>query len=349
MGRLHIFNPDSEYALANGSQWFTPPASVVNVRRSLALVPAVYATPGEDVILLLDTPALPLQDLAYHDLAVAKRLGIVTKAELDKPNYGFGKLRVEPWGWNMAMRRFVINHIGLTPGLPSEEEMVRLRELSHRRLTISFLEHVKLHSDAIEPEIEIPVEIRDPELAMKAYTSDRHRYFKTPWSSSGRGIMLTDDMEPQHVEPWVRGVIERQGSVMMEKAYKRRLDFASEWICKSGKAEFIGWSVFETSRRGKYHGQVKGSQSELIKLIDNTTHCNLHEIIEAQKDALETLVAGGYNGPAGIDMLVTDSGAVNPCVELNLRHTMGMIDLLEDKRIQTSTLSKSMPVNCIAN
>ena len=32
----------------------------------------------------------------------------------------------------------------------------------------------------------------------------------------------------------------------------------------------------------------------------------------------------GYVGPVGIDMLADKDGRVNPCVEINLRHTMGM-------------------------
>lgn len=299
----------------------------MELRKSLALLPALYATPHADAILLLDTPSAPVETLLYHDIAASKGLRIFTMRDLAKSSLHIDSMRVEPWGWNQAMRRFVVNKIGNTPELPTAEAMERLRELSHRRTTIAFMRWIKEHSDIMSPEIMIPEEIFDTSHAMEEYLKDNRRFFKTPWSSSGRGILLTDDLESRHVEPWVRGIIERQGSVMMEKAYEKKLDFASEWRCSDGNVEFLGWSVFETSRRGKYHGQVEGNQTELRQIIDGSTDISPESIIEAQQGALESLIAPDYDGPLGIDMLTTTDGAVNPCVEINLRHTMGMLNL----------------------
>ena len=47
-------------------------------------------------------------------------------------------------------------------------------------------------------------------------------------------------------------------------------------------------------------------------------------MIELQRDAIAEVVAPGYSGPLGIDMLATGDGRINPCVEMNLRMTMGM-------------------------
>lgn len=326
-GRLHIFNPDTDYALANGNQWFTPPQSVVELRKSLALMPALYATPGEDAILLLDIPSKPVDNMQYHKEAMRKNLRIFTIGDLAKSSLHLDEMCVEPWGWNMAMRRFVADKIGDTPGLPTEEDMVRLRELSHRRTTIAFMQQLR-KIGIVGDEIETPREIFDTADAIEVYISDKRLYFKSPWSSSGRGILLCDDLELRHVEPWVRGIIERQGSVLMEKAYVRKLDFASEWICADGEVKFLGWSVFSASRRGKYHGQMQGSQQELRDIIAKNAQSAPERMIEAQREVLTRIISPYYNGPAGIDMLITESGAVNPCVEINLRHTMGMLDLL---------------------
>ncbi len=328
MNRLHIFNPDTDYALANGGQWYTPPSSVVELRKSLALLPALYATPHADAILLLDTPSTPVESLLHYDIAVSKGLRIFTMRDLAKSSLHIDSMMVEPWGWNQAMRRFVVNKIGHTPGLPTAEAMDRLRQLSHRRTTIAFMQWIKEHSDIMTSEIMIPEEVFDTSCAMEAFGKDSRRFFKTPWSSSGRGILLSDDLEARHVEPWVRGIIEKQGSVMMEKVYDKVLDFASEWRCSQGNVEFLGWSVFETSRRGKYHGQIEGSQAELIDIIGRSINVRPQSIIEEQQEALASLIAEDYDGPLGIDMLATTSGAVNPCVEINLRHTMGMLNLI---------------------
>ena len=55
----------------------------------------------------------------------------------------------------------------------------------------------------------------------------------------------------------------------------------------------------------------------------------LDEVVEALRQTLTTLVAPHYAGPLGADMILyrtsTGSTSINPCVELNLRHTMGMV------------------------
>lgn len=59
-------------------------------------------------------------------------------------------------------------------------------------------------------------------------------------------------------------------------------------------------------------------------------------MIESQRLAIDSLIAPHYNGPVGIDMFSTVEGDLNPCVEINLRLTMGLAALWKwnDKQIQ---------------
>ncbi len=320
---LHIFNPDTDYALASDRRYFTPPAQVIALRKQLALVPACYACPG-DSILLLDDIKNEVDGLPYFGLTQTKGLQILSIRELEERRYEYIDHALQPWGWNRSIRQLLADHLGQNPNLPSEAEIQKLRELSHRRTTIRIHE---LMSEFVSDEIRIPGELHSVGEAIELYREDRRLFFKAPWSSSGRGIILTDDLEERHVEPWVRGIIKKQGSVMVEKAYNKVLDFATEWWIADSKAEFIGYSVFNASRRGKYHSNVTGSQSELEQLIVKSSRQWNPGIVEGLKTAIERVIAIDYSGPLGVDMLVTDSGAVNPCVELNLRHTMGMLNL----------------------
>lgn len=324
MSRVHLFNPDTDYALASGREYYTAPAEVVRLRRRLALLPALYATPG-DIILLADIPDTDICSLPYADLVEQKTLRVITPDDIPTHAGMMAEMNPEPWGWNLSVRRFLLDHIGEMSGMPSAKEIDTLRELSHRRTTISMLQAM---SDMLADEISLPVETDDTELVTEMFRRDRRLFFKAPWSSSGRGVMLADDLEERHVLPWVRGIIRRQGSVMIEKAYQRRLDFATEWICENGSARFIGYSVFNVSRRGKYQNNFDGSQAELLSEINSVTKQWTPQLLASQRMALEKIVAPHYSGPLGIDMLVTDSGNVNPCVEVNLRHTMGMLNLL---------------------
>lgn len=334
MPHLLIFNPDTDYALASDREYYTSPAHVQELQRRFAFLPALYASEGDAIMIpddAADEVGLAAGDWLFPDLhamAREKHLEIARVSDLAEKKEEFASFTPDPWGWNRSIRRFLLDNVGEMHGIPSEEEIKVLRELSHRRTTILML---KVMRPLLDPQIELPVEILDTQTAMDAFRKDRHRYFKAPWSSSGRGVMLADDLEERHVEPWLRGIIRRQGSVMMEKAYIRTLDFATEWHYEPGSAEFLGYSVFETSRRGKYHRNLQASQSELLSIIRSKADGWNDEYLAMQKLAIEKTLGAGYRGPLGIDMLVTDTGAVNPCVEMNLRHTMGMLNLVMKK------------------
>lgn len=325
MGRLFIFNPDSDYALACDRRYYTPPATVVKLRQEKALLPVFFSPGADNSLLILDSLPDGWHSLKFADECIRRKVKVFTTEQIEaEPTLASG-LVATPWGWNKQIWQFLTDRFGKLIQLPSPLEIENIRVLSHRRTTIGFLTRFE---GILNPEIGIPEEIKDVNVAIEAFEKHHALYFKAPWSSSGRGVMLTDDLERRHVEPWLHGIIKRQGSVMMEKAYNRRLDFATEWMCDNGKCRFLGFSVFNTSRRGKYHSNINASQKSLELLISESSHDWSYKIVERQQEVIECMISPVYSGPVGIDMLVTASGAVNPCVEINLRHTMGMVGLL---------------------
>lgn len=325
MKKLYIFNPDTDYALAADRKYYTPPAGVLELRRKYALLPAAFANIG-DAILLLDYNEKSITELEYFDLCLEKDIRLIRLNDLNNLSVA-DDYYVTPWGWDKNIRQIILDSGANLRGILSEERLKRLRELSHRRTTIAFLKSI---SSIVNSEIEIPEETADIDYALDRFKNNPNLYFKAPWSSSGRGILHTADLEIKHVRPWVKGIISKQGSVMIEKAYDRKLDFATEWRCEKGIAEFLGFSVFVTSRRGKYHYNINDKQSNLFQIIKKHSPSFSDEIIDLQKKSIEQIIAPEYEGPLGIDMLVTKSGVINPCVELNLRYTMGMIGLLNN-------------------
>lgn len=325
MKAIHIFNPDTDYALASNSKYFTPSAQIIALRRKMALLPSLYASKG-DIILLLDEPNQDLCNLDYYEIVQNKKLKIITLQEINS-SFINNDFIVIPWGWNRNLVHLLSACSLKMKGLPGEEQINKIRNLSHRRSTITILSKLK---SFLPDEIILPVEIFSVKEALDAYAKNKSLYFKAPWSSSGRGIMFTQDLQTKHIEPWIKGIIRRQGSVMMETAYKRKFDFATEWFYEDGEALFLGYSVFKVSRRGKYHGNLNIKQNEFFSLINKYTDKWNIEYLTAQKEALQELIGSDYEGPLGIDMFVTDSGSVNPCVEINLRHTMGMVELLNN-------------------
>lgn len=387
--KIFVYNPESDYALADFSPTYNPPAKVLKIRREGAFCQLALADPG-DALLLLD----PLDEIIREIGADAcnsaikhaeeKGVRILTLAELSdftikaiesKAIESCKQLQFSPWGWNPAIKQVLKRH--LKPAisrypeaennlLPPDDYISAIRDLSHRRLTIPFnellnenLQKSGFGESYLSP---IPLEFNDCQNNCQknypnndneamAWEAENHpAFFKAPWSSSGRGILFTENMEPEKIRQWIGGIIRRQGSVMAETAAPKVLDFATEWKISSestdmsdlsdssdltylsdptvsaGKvrAEFLSLSVFEASKNGKYKRNIEGDYSELLRIIQRHLPDFDERVIEAQKKTIEHF-CGGYNGFLGIDMLATEDGKMRGAIELNFRTTMGII------------------------
>lgn len=298
---------------------YTPPAKIVALRRKLALLPAIMAEEG-DALLLLD----PLDETSpYLRLAERKHIELISADQL--PGRRFKT--IVPWGWNPTLRGLLTRYLGEDNNIIAEDRLADLRALAHRRTTISFsLTMREALEDVSEKIVEgVPGEISDEESLVSFLETTPDAYLKAPWSSSGRGTFRTDGNKREKILVWAAGVMRSQGSLMAERAEERTLDFASEWTCRGGKAEWRGWSVFEADRYGRYLHNLAWRDKDLRELIARKIAVDPDILIEAQNAAIEKLIAPRYDGPVGIDMLATPSGRVNPYVEINLRRTMGMV------------------------
>lgn len=292
MATLHILNVSHDYALASFSPFYTPPASVARLEEKMRNLPKLWSLPG---------------DLTWGEVADP---GIVHE--------------VKPWGWNPMICR-LLQEAGIDSALlPPESDLRKIRDLSHRRNTIPLNQFICRNLEGFSPDA-IPMEITSVQEGMSLYAARNDCYFKAPWSSSGRGIIKCSDLEPRHIEPWLKGIIRKQGSVMYETLADRTMDFASLWICSGGEARFAGWSVFSTSPRGKYISNLTAPCRDLERIIRQACRPDILQVASCQKEWLDSNVAPHYNGPAGIDMMVLNDGSVRPCVEINIRNTMGHV------------------------
>lgn len=323
---LHIFNPEHDLALAVGSGPYSPPAKVVELKKEMALLPAYFAGDSDFILIPDYLEEETLKDSPYFDNIRLKHLNIIK--DKDIPYLAEKISKILPWGWDHAIRNELIQSGISTSMLPSEQQIEGIRNLSHRRTIIPFRESISSIL-GIEEKI-TPVELFSVEEVNLFLEKHPLSFFKAPWSSSGRGIVVSDHITHKGLMEWSHGIIRRQGSIIAEPTWKRRLDFATEWIIKDKDPIFIGYSVFETSSRGKYHGNIKATQKDLLRIIQQEAPSFNSEAIEAQRKALEIHVAPTYSGPLGIDMLSDTSGDINYCVEINLRLTMGIIEILKE-------------------
>ena len=313
---VYLFNPEHDLALAHGAHNYTAPPFARQLRRDLRLLPAWVAPAGSFIAIPDDCSVEEdrrwLQD---HHLEITP-VTISKIADL-------GDCRIHPWGWDATLRRQLLQ-AGVSPDyLPADGQLDWIRRLSHRRTTIAV--HQAL-GNAFSP---CPVELSTVEDVTAFMTAHPGCYLKMPWSGSGKGIYrVLDPTGDNHVPRWIEGALHRQGSLLCEVGLDKIQDFAIECECRDGKTALTGYSVFDSDFHSQFGSGRVAPMQELRQLLFNQ-YLDLDKVVDNVLKVIDGLIAPHYNGPLGIDMMLyrDDNGsiALNPCVEVNLRMTMGMV------------------------
>ena len=352
MASFYYFNPETDLALAQNRDCYTPNRRIRAFRERLALLPSLWGK-EEGYIIISDSQDIPLKNIPLFHLMNLKRMKPVRLKDLKgvvKEISDAGEdFFIEPWGWNRDFLHTMLKNGIPISKLPSPEYLEKVRELSHRRTTSLFFKEY----GHFFPACSTPIEIKTFTDLRNILNSGADFCLKAPWSSSGRGVVFTTQLSQKKLVEWVAGIIRNQGSVMAETLYKRTLDFASEWVSDNEGVHFCGLSLFKCSERGKYQGNLLLPQMEIESVIAGVCDWN-YNIIEQQNEFLTRHIAPYYKGYIGIDMLA-EGKEVNPCVEINLRQTMGHVagviteELISGKfeAVRTS-LSSLFPDRCFA-
>lgn len=304
--RIHLFNPENDLALAANLDRYTAPAAAAALSRCGALIPAWLANDG-DCILVHSEDAIT----AANELRSNFGIGIeaVSAAPPDV-------VVCEPWGWSRYARtRFIAVGVDRKK-LPSEDWLATHRALSSRLTTIDLCKQLGL-----DP----PVAATSVDEALRAVAANHDAghgsYLKMPWSSSGRGVFPTSGMKCEQVERRAADIIRSQGCVVVEPDRHRVADFAALYRVEDGVASFHALSAFATDSRGAYRGNLVISDDAIIDRL------GVDPMPQAEKmsAALTHVVGPHYSGWAGVDMVATAYGDIYPCIELNLRATMGVV------------------------
>ena len=319
--KLHVFNPEHDLALAANLNNYTSPHAGRQLRADLGFIPAIWA--GDDDYILVDD--VHQAEEAYRKLQT--ELGLGPKQFVDKKQLSVLYInKVEPWGWDLAVRSFLIRY-GVD-NVPSEDEISVIRNLSHRRQAAILLEQLQM--DCVIGFSQESSCIDDIKLFLNTYHSI---VIKAPWSSSGRGVRFIEDTIDNYQERWISNVIDKQGSVMVEPYYNKVMDFGMEFESDGkGHVSYLGLSLFHTVN-GAYTGNIIATEEEKILYLNHYISCDLIDILKNKICAnLGNAFCGKYQGPFGVDMMIVakqDNAGflLHPCVEINLRRTMGHVAL----------------------
>lgn len=348
--KLHIFNPEHDLALAANIDNYTAPHAGRQLRRDLGFIPALWADEG-DLVLVddIDEAYDKFRHLSASSSYIYNKVEFITPLQLSEVFKNTMLVdSIHPWGWDKALV-FQLKHIGCPEiMLPTAELLEKMRKISGRQWAAHHLqENVRV--------------VEDGELLRAVISEGRKVVVKAPWSSSGRGVRyvsLADGTDLEATLKWASNIIRQQGSVTVEPYYNKVRDFGMEFEMKDGKIHYRGLSLFQTVK-GAYTGNILATEEEkeeMLAAIPGTQgfrESGLYagkQMLDADKSMLnadflkklqkvrediisklQPVLHDVYSGPFGVDMMVYADEAgdlrLNPCVELNLRRTMGHVAL----------------------
>lgn len=321
--KLHIFNPDHDLALAANRIPFTAPHAGRALRYDLSFLPAIWAEEGDFVY--AEHPETARQRACELGVDVEK-VSFVNSAKIAALNFSCSDIC--PWGWNKVLSHELAMSLSVT-GLPAESVLDGWRTISGRQWAAAHLLPFLRRSDSVGDAFCLHT-VNDVTQYLALYESV---VLKAPWSCSGRGIRyVTPSSWDARMQSWTAHVLQKQGAVMLEPYYNKVLDFGMEFKIHRQEIRFLGLSLFRTLH-GAYSGSVVSSEEYKQEIL--TQYVGRERLDQLSHDIIALMSRHdlhGYEGCFGVDMMIVSPNSgegfkIHPCVELNMRRTMGHVAL----------------------
>mgnify|MGYP003293542015 FL=1 len=303
-------------AMAYGSKPFTPPRIALRMWETMGEIANLWSEEG--------------------DVALTKAL-VENKVDLSGVTY------VEPWGWDEHLRKRLLK-LGINEDcMPDAATVERIRQLSNRRTYVDLLSTLRCECCETVGEARY---LQDS----SSLNSSTNIILKAPWSSSGRGVRAMNEK----TMPWAEKTIREQGGIMVEPLYNKVCDFAMEFVWNPigvRQIEYLGLSLFRNTNDGRaYEGNILASEEYKQQLLSRYVDI---ELVAKVRCVIAAWMAKQLKGldvtmPFGVDMMIVDEGGklkLHPCVEVNLRRTMGYVALKVYDQIRRGMLNENIIYN----
>lgn len=329
MFRLHIYNPEHDIALGKNSENFTPPKAAAVTRRAYGHVPAFWAADG-DWILVDDVQHA--QRMLDRETRRHADVRFVCMDDLSRLRADEMPSEILPWGWDRLLVGRLLRCNPLFSGLvPDRQTLETIRRMSSREFAATEILPLLVGSDARlvgeARTIRSAEELESVFLHTEKTAGSASFVLKSPWSCSGRGVRFVSGNMTDSLRGWCRNVLEEQKALMIEPYYNKVYDFAMEFMSdKTEGTRCLGLNLFDTNN-GAFAGNVDDTETGKLALLGRFVGEEvLDEVRRSIVDITSRLFYGKYAGPFGVDMMIVrldGTPRVHPCVELNLRRTMG--------------------------
>ena len=332
---LFYFNPTCEMAVVNGQTSYMPPAHLKQFEHDLATLPCFFG--GEDDFVLVPE----VVDSSFTDYLCGLNFNVPSFITSANAFNIANKLdALSPWGWSPAV------HKKLQSFLPfcdedwfehpmsqwkAEHALLLSRETNYKFAKL-LIEQCSKEYELLEiPAIPLKVKTLE-EIESLVNIMPPPMLLKLPWSASGRGLFKIRDVN-EHAETnaWVKSKLKQQGFFFAEPFLQKIQDVSFHFYATKNSIEFLGTTFFHTDAKGQFiscHIRYP-ENSDLEPAFMSEA---FHQASEFLKSGLEKFeIHKDYQGPIGIDALFFQTNdnklKLHPCIEVNLRHTMGLLNL----------------------
>ena len=309
--------------LANNSSMMTLPHAAQELKMNLGWIPALWASNNDCVL---------VDDVIFAEKAArrfSKRIANVNFVMRSSALYNLFE-EVVPWGWDSETLKDALIYSNYDK-VPEWVWNGRIRELSSRENTVRLLPEIRQGIEHLT--VGEAYYVQDVALCQQMLNDFSRIVFKSPWSSSGRGVRFANTKLTDSEAGWIKRVIKQQGGVMAEPHYRKVKDFAMEFeALADGRVKYCGLSLFNTSSSA-YTGSVLATEEVKRQMLRPYMTDELFDLlVERMEKVLTRFVDQQYEGPLGVDMMIVPRTSaqgflIHPCVEVNMRRTMGHVAL----------------------
>lgn len=326
--RLWVFNPGHEEALLHaGKASYTASKTVLTMMYELPQLMLHLASVG-DYIYCPSRDGRSARLIDHHGNSISDYKGLPP-------------LKLSLWGLEPHSLRLINTWAkGQGIALKVPDISPEYYTLAHRNACVKCLQYLHQNAPQLVPQPEIiPHRILKGEDTLDAtlrlirtqgYT---RAMLKRPYSSSGRGVQPMDLPLSGEQSEVIYSLAQHYGEVSLEPLLNRQQDYALLFYADADGLRHIGYSKFVTDDKSgtAYSGNILTSDEsiaeELTQVLGNKQA--LLDLIEYLQLFLRSELNGTYEGYIGIDMMtyrdLNGELHLHPCVEINLRCTMGVI------------------------
>ncbi|MDL2309482.1 hypothetical protein LJC68_05105 [Bacteroidales bacterium OttesenSCG-928-B11] len=331
MTSLFYFNPGHEMAVLNGSPYYHQPEVVLKMQQDLGYLPAWLAKADDWVYVNDDTIREQAEKMRNFFPTLPKPIthcGLPHLQNVELACWGispqvihFFKTLNEEWSSQIIL-----------PEWKEEYRHLTSRQASHDCLRM-LIRSIPGISPLLLPQCAKSIS----EIEQMIVSNKQPLLIKSPYSSSGRGLLwLRDGLHTKERE-LLNGMLKKQGSASVEPIFNKKLDFSMQFLADGkGNISFGGYSIFSTNKKGAYLGSYIHSQENCITQISSFISMELLDCVRTSLSSiLQQNYASTYKGCLGVDMMVYEANGqyhIHPCVEINMRYSMGFLSIELQKR-----------------